>query len=230
MAMETTGRQDMEDGSNDLLSRLRFAILSLELLPGESISERTLEQEFGASRTPIREALFNLMRDGLVNREGRGYIIAPFDMAEINEVFDFREIVEPEAVRLAARLATPEQISDIRHSINFSHDEFTPERWLNMGLDFHVRCAALSQNRCLVAAMRDVTMRTLRARWISFTSEEGRACTHREHGRILDLIGARDGEGAARAVLAHSAAVREEVIETIGNARRFMGRRSVVEG
>lgn len=229
MTSETARPNDLAEGSNDLLSRLRFAILSLELLPGESISERALEQEFGASRTPIREALFNLVRDGLVNRDGRGYVIAPFDMAEVNEVFDFREIVEPAAVRLAARLATPEQIKEIRDSINLSHDEFTAERWLNMGLDFHVRCAALSQNRCLIAAMRDVTMRTLRARWISFTSKEGRDCTYREHAGILDLIAAQDGEGAAKAVLAHSTAVRQEVVETIGNARRLMGRRSVVD-
>ncbi|MBU3029409.1 GntR family transcriptional regulator [Paracoccus marinaquae] len=212
----------------DLLSRLRFAILSLELLPGEPVSERALEQQFEVSRTPIREALFHLLRDGLVVREGRSYAIAPFDVAEIEEAFACRDIVEPAAVRLAARLATPEETDAIRNSINFSHDEFTPERWLDMALDFHVRCAALSRNRCIVAAMQDVTLRALRARWLTFSSAEGRQVTHREHSEILDLICAGDGEGAARAVLAHSASVREEVLETIEDARRFMGRRGVI--
>lgn len=212
----------------DLLSRLRFAILSLELLPGEPVSERALESQFEVSRTPIREALFHLQRDGLVVREGRSYAIAPFDLAEIEEAFACRDIVEPEAVRMAARLATPEETDAIRHSINFSHEEFTPERWLDMALDFHVRCAALSRNRCIVAAMQDVTLRALRARWLTFSSAEGRRVTHREHSQILDLICARDGDGAARAVLAHSAAVREEVLDTIETARRFMGRRGVI--
>lgn len=212
----------------DILSRLRFAILSLDLVPGEPVSERALEAQFRVSRTPIREALFHLVRDGLVVRDGRSYAIAPFDMAEIEEVFAFRDIVEPAAIRLAAQLATPDQIDAIRHSMNFSHDEFTPERWLEMGLDFHVRCAALSRNRCLEAAMQDVTLRTLRARWLSFASEEGRTTTHREHSEILDLIAARDADGAVRAVLDHSAAVRLEVRETIENARRFIGRRGVI--
>lgn len=212
----------------DLLSRLRFAILSLDLVPGEQVSERALEQQFQVSRTPIREALLHLLRDGLVLRDGRSYAIAPFDMAEIAEVFAFRDMIEPEAVRLAARLARPDEIAAIRRSINLSHDEFTPERWLDMGLDFHVRCAALSRNRCLVAAMQDVTLRTLRARWLSFASEEGRATTHREHTEILDLIAAGDAGGAARAVLAHSASVRREVLQAIENARRFIGRRGVV--
>ncbi|MCS5600996.1 MAG: FCD domain-containing protein, partial [Paracoccus sp.] len=96
--------------------------------------------------------------------------------------------------------------------------------------DFHVRCAALSRNRCITAAMQDVTTRTLRARWLSFASDEGRATTHRDHSRILDLIAAGDGDGAARAVLAHSADVRLEVLDTIRNARRFIGRRGVVGG
>lgn len=220
---------DHQEG-RDLLSRLRFSILSLELVPGEPISERSLEAQFKMSRTPIREALFHLVRDGLVIREGRGYAVAPFDMDEIDEVFAFRDIVEPAAVRLAARLATVAETDAIRRSITLGHQEFTPERWLELGLDFHVRCAALSRNRCLTAAMQDVTLRTVRARWLSFASEEGRATTHREHSEILDLICARDEDGAARAVLAHSAAVRQEVREAIRNARRFMGRRGVVGG
>lgn len=214
----------------DLLSELRFAILSLELVPGEPISERALESQFEVSRTPIREALFHLQRDGLVVRDGRSHAVAPFDLAAIVELFAFRDIVEPQAMRLAADLATPAETAVIRHSIDISHAEFTPERWLNMGLDFHVRCAALTRNRCIVAAMQDVTLRTLRARWLSFASEEGRNTTHREHGEILDLICAGDGEGAAQAALAHSAAVRQDVLDAIETARRFIGRRGVING
>ncbi|WP_265502487.1 GntR family transcriptional regulator [Paracoccus beibuensis] len=213
-----------------LLSKLRFSILSLELVPGESISERFLEAQFNASRTPVREALFHLIRDGLVIREGRGYAVAPFDMEEIDEVFAFRDIVEPAAVRRAAQMASVAETDAIRQSIVSGHQKFTPEKWLELGLDFHVRCAALSRNRCLAAAMQDVTMRTVRARWLSFASEAGRATTHRQHSEILDLICARDAEGAARAVLAHSAEVRQEVRDAIESARRFMGRRGVVGG
>ncbi|MGR3197196.1 MAG: GntR family transcriptional regulator [Paracoccus sp. (in: a-proteobacteria)] len=226
MTAAAAGHRQQE--GRDILSRLRFSILSLELLPGEPISERSLEAQFEISRTPIREALFHLIRDGLVIREGRGYAVAPFDMDEIDDVFAFRDIVEPAAVRLAAELATPAETELIRESIVSGHREFTPESWLELGLDFHVRCAALSRNRCLAAAMQDVTTRTVRARWLSFTSEDGRATTHREHSEILDLICARDADGAARAVLAHSAAVRQEVRKTIEDARRFMGRRGVV--
>lgn len=221
---------EQQTDDRDILSRLRFAILSLDLVPGEPVSERALESQFQVSRTPIREALFHLVRDGLVVRDGRSYAIAPFDMAEIDEVFAFRDIVEPQAVRLAARFATKEETDRVRHSITRGHDEFVPERWLELGLDFHVRCANLSRNRYLAAAMQDVITRTVRARWLSFSSREGRDTTYREHSKILDLICARDEEAAAHAVLAHSAAVRQEVREAIEGARRYMGRRGVIGG
>lgn len=218
-----------ETGS-DLLSRLRFAILSLEFSPGEVISERVLEQRFSASRTPIREALFSLVRDGLVVKDDRRYVIAPFDLAEIEDVFAFRDIVEPAAIRCAAKLATAEQIETIRKDMDFSHRKYAPERWLEMGLDFHVRCARLSQNRYLVAALEDITLRTVRARWISFSSAGKRSATYREHKEILDFIAAGDADAAVKAVLEHSAAVKSEVLAAIVNARRIMGRRSVVTG
>lgn len=228
MTASAAHKTDQPDEQKGLLSRLRSAILSLELSPGAPISERELEQEYAVSRTPIREALLHLLRDGLVIRSGRSYVIAPFDMVELDEMFAFRDIIEPEAMRMAAERATPEEIADIRKFINFSHSEYTPERWLESGLDFHVRCAALSGNRFLVNALHDVTMRSLRARWLSFSSESCRSQTHQEHSEILNRIAAGDGEGAAKAALSHSAIVRQKAITAINNARPLMGRRSVV--
>lgn len=216
------------DGEQNLTSRLRLAILSLEFAPGEPISERTLEQHFKISRTPIREALFHLMRDGLVIRDGRSYAVAPFDMAEITESFDFRDIVEPEATRLAVQHATDAEIEAIRGTLHAASDISATQSWLDMVLDFHLRCARLSRNRFLTNAMQDVTMRSLRARWLNFSSQGGQHRTLRDHEEILDFLAARDAEGAARAVRAHSARMRIEVMDAIRGARRFMGRRGVV--
>ncbi|TRW95788.1 GntR family transcriptional regulator [Paracoccus sp. M683] len=212
----------------DVLSRMRFDILSLELAPGQPLSERALESDYGVSRTPIREALLCLAGDGLVLRSGRSYIVAPFDMDEIAEIFAFRDIVEPAAIRLATRNATAEALDAIRRDATESHDIFTPERWLAMAMDFHVRLANLSGNRCLTAALRDITIRTIRARWLVVASDEGRAVTHREHHEILDLVGAGDAEAAVQAARRHAAAVHREVVEAIRASRGILGRRSVV--
>lgn len=214
--------------SQDVLSRMRFDILSLELAPGEALSERALEAIYGVSRTPIREALLCLAGDGLITRSGRSYIVAPFDLDEIAEVFAFRDVVEPAAIRLACQNATPEALAAIRRDLIESHDMFTPEKWLAMGLDFHVRVAALSGNRCLTAALRDVTIRTIRARWLAVASEEGRAATDREHREILDLVGAGDAEAAISLSRRHAEKVHQEVVSAIRASRGILGRRSVL--
>src|SRR5690625_1866760 len=90
--------------------RLREQILSLELLPGERISERALEGRLSSSRTPIREALLRLEGEGLVVRDGRSQRVSPIEVAELLEVFEYREAIEAAAVGLACRRARPEQL------------------------------------------------------------------------------------------------------------------------
>lgn len=153
------------------LSRMRGDILSLKLAPGEVTSERALEQLYGVSRTPIREALKALIGEGLVVRAERGYAIAPFDLDQLEEIFEYRETVEDAAVRLACQRRTDEALDAIRETIDRGLSEFTPDSWFEAGLDFHVQLAALSGNRFLRDGVQDAVNRTIRARWLVASSE-----------------------------------------------------------
>ena len=215
--------------AGDVLHRLRFDILSLELAPGEALSERALEEAYGASRTPIRAALSRLEEEGLVTRSGRKAAVAPFDEAEIAEVFTFRDAVEPAAVRLAVEHATPAQLDRIQAEIDAGHENFTPAGWIEMGLDFHVRLAELSRNRCFVAAMRDVTMRTIRARWLAVRMDEGRQRTRSDHSEILRLVRERRTEAAVEASRRHAREVMGAVLGALESSRPILGRRSFVD-
>ena len=96
-----------------LYDRLRSAILSLDLAPGERLTERGLEASFDASRTPVRAALGRLDTEGLVQRDGRGWIVSPIDLAEIGALAELREAVEGAAVRLAVQRATDAEIAAV---------------------------------------------------------------------------------------------------------------------
>ncbi|WP_202901447.1 GntR family transcriptional regulator [Nitratireductor aquibiodomus] len=100
-----------------VLSRIRGDVLSLKLAPGEVVSERSLETTYGVSRTPIRQALAELIREGLVVKAERGYAIAPFDLQQLEEIFEYREIVEDAAIRLACERATPEELDAILRTV-----------------------------------------------------------------------------------------------------------------
>ena len=92
---------------------LRDAILGVELRPGEAISERWLEGRLAASRTPVRSALVRLEGEGLVQRQGRGYVVTPIDIGEIEQAYVFRETIETTVVRLAAARADALDLSGI---------------------------------------------------------------------------------------------------------------------
>ena len=225
----TTRDPPAAERAGGTLSRMRGDILCLRLAPGEVVSERLLEDVYETSRTPIREALARLMVEGLVQRAGRGYVIAPFDLCEMNDVFDFRAVVEPASIRLAAANATEAELGAIQRAIDEGFRDFSPDSWMDVGLDFHVRCALLSRNRCYVETLRTITIRTLRARWLAVRSEAGRRATHDEHTRIVDALARRDADGAAEAVADHIRHVRDEVFRSIEAARPILGRRSIVD-
>jgi DNA-binding GntR family transcriptional regulator len=94
-----------------IYERLRAAILAIDLAPGERLTERGLEASFAASRTPVRAALVRLDTEGLVQREGRGWIVAPIDLVEIGALAELREAVETAAVRLAVERASDEEVA-----------------------------------------------------------------------------------------------------------------------
>ena len=84
---------------------LRTMILGGEVRPGERLGERELARRIRVSRTPLREALGRLERDGLaINKPGMGYFALEFDAKVIDELYEFRELLEVHAARAAARL------------------------------------------------------------------------------------------------------------------------------
>lgn len=207
------------------LSRMRGDILSLQLAPGEVTSERALEQLYGVSRTPIREALKALIREGLVVRAERGYAIAPFDLDQLEEIFEYREIVEDAAVRLACQRRTEDALDAIHTTIDRGLSEFTPDSWFEAGLDFHVQLAALSGNRFLSEGVQDAVNRTIRARWLVASSEASRIEAHREHSEIIELVRERREDDAAEAVRRHGREVHRQIVEALEASRRLFGAR-----
>src|SRR5690349_14398493 len=100
------------DGSRPLsqiaYDAVRTMILSGEVKPGERLSERELARQIQVSRTPLREALGRLERDGLaVNKPGMGYYALEFGPKVVEELYEFRELLE-----IHATLAAIERIDE----------------------------------------------------------------------------------------------------------------------
>ncbi|MET9739535.1 GntR family transcriptional regulator [Streptomyces sp. NPDC006422] len=188
---------------------LRRMIISGELPPRSSLSEMTLSQTFGVSRTPIREALKQLQIEGLVEVRPRvGTFVAVPSRREITELFQMKELLEGAAARLLAfrgnvpeveRLATTMREAD--EAVRAGDSE-TYEKLVH---DFHELIIVGADNSKLEAHYRTLMNQLAYARLVRTSlAQPGRLSeSDHEHHRVLDLILAKDGDGAERVMREH---------------------------
>ena len=210
---------------------LRAAILSLDLVPGEKLSERGLESMLEASRTPIRAALMRLENEGLTQRAGRGWQVTPIDLAEVRAVMEYREAVEGAAIALVIERAGDDELAALRSLIESSPVEDNEEAGLRDGGDFHVALSRLSRNKFFADAMSGALTRLSRTRWLEVRTAESRAHARTEHVEIIAAVQSRDAERAAALVLSHSRGTRDRLLNHLSEERRRLRARgySIIE-
>jgi len=212
------------DDGDSAYGRLRTAILSLELVPGERISERGLESMLGASRTPIRAALMRLENEGLTQREGRGWKVTPIDLAEVRAVTEYREAVESAAVRLAVERADDGELAALR-ALAEAHPDADEETGLRDFSDFHLALVRLSRNHFLADGMAGALVRLSRTRWLGVRTSESRSIARSEHLAIVAAIADRDLDRAVALTVAHNRDTGDRLLSYLTEERlRLRGR------
>lgn len=219
------------DNEDSAYGRLRTAILSLELVPGERVSERGLESLLSASRTPIRAALMRLENEGLAQREGRGWRIAPIDLAEVRAVMEYREAMEVAAVRLAVERAGDGELAALRALAEAHRGCDDEETGLRDFSDFHVSLVRLSRNQFLADGMAGALTRLARIRWLGVRTPQSRSDARDEHLEIVAAIKARDAGKAVALTVAHNRDTRDRLLACLAAERRRLRGRgfSIIE-
>jgi len=204
--------------------QLREMVLSLDLGPGERLTERWLESRFDGSRTPIRAALLRLEGEGLVQREGRNWMVTPIHLGEIEQLAEFRIPLEETAVRLACARASAADLAAIAEMLDACNPSAGPEApreaWHKAGTDFHVELARLSGNPFLARAIEGVMTRMSRARWLEVWTESARLQAWAEHRRILEHIRRNEPDDAAREAAEHVRDTRRRLLRSLTDDRR----------
>jgi len=100
---------------------LNECILHCSISPDTVLKDFQLSNLFNASRTSVRQALFMLAENGLLEYEkGRGFHVIPFGEEEMNHLYDYRRIIESSIAHLAAKHATPQQILELKKCLKES--------------------------------------------------------------------------------------------------------------
>lgn len=143
--------------------RIRSAIISGELSPGEVMNEAEIAARFGSGKTPTREALLLLTHEAFLQSLPRvGYLVSKPTMEDILEAFHLRRILEVEAVGLAVNRMTPDQLGKLEENIREEEELANVpngaqrERAIALNREFHLMIARLGGNGRLTRILQDL--------------------------------------------------------------------------
>jgi len=195
---------DAKTGPTDAYSMILEAIDIGTYRPGDRLVESELAERFGVSRTPIREALQRLETQSLLMRDGRSLIVASLDHNQMAELYVVRGELEGLAARLAARHATAEEVRVLREMVDADNAlAGNPHALARANKRFHKQIHLASHNRYLVQQL-DLVHRSMALMATSSLAVEGRGeIAQAEHNRIVEMIEARDEDGADEALRTH---------------------------
>jgi DNA-binding GntR family transcriptional regulator len=191
----------------EITNRLRQMILEGQLQPGEKINEKRLTEQFGVSRTPLREALKVLAAEGLLDLiPHRGAVITRQSEAELAEVFCVLAALEGLAGELAAVHASDEtlqEIAEMTQALRRTFDEADRPTYFRINQAIHKTILAAAGNDTLLRSHELLAFRVQRARYqANLTPERWRAAVE-EHEAIHDALRTRDPERTGRLMKDH---------------------------
>ena len=191
----------------EVAEQLRQRIFNRELEPGGWIDELKIAEEFGISRTPLREALKVLAAEGLVTMKvRRGAYVTEMSDKDLRDVYHLLGLLESDAAAVVATHASAEQ----RQSLQDLHDELEGaanerERFFAINERFHLRILELADNRWRCQMVADLRKVMKLNRHNSLFKQGRIEDSLSEHRAILDAMLSRDAEGTRRAMQAHFA-------------------------
>ncbi len=212
----------MKKGARErIANQLRSSITRGELVPGAALSETALAQEFGASRTPVREALKQLQTEGIVVIKPRvGTFVSAPSRLEVNELFEVKEILEGAAARLFASRGNIPELDLLRENVKRSDLAIANgdlDQYVELVHEYHDLIMRGAGNSKLLQLYKTLMNQLLHSKFVHLTvRKSGRAPqSDREHQGVLHVIEARDGATAERLMREHVRASHQALMETL---------------
>jgi DNA-binding GntR family transcriptional regulator len=190
---------------------LRVAILEGEIAPGSRLRAEALAERFGTSRTPIREALLMLEREGLVTVEPhRGAIVRSFDAADVLDLYEVRALIEPHAAARAATRIGTEQLERMRAlCVKAERRATRVADQIAYNEEFHGIVVEAADSPRLTQAMRAVAGIPREFRTAFWASDEQRAQSLFCHRELVSALDAKQPELAEAVMRMHILGARD---------------------
>jgi DNA-binding GntR family transcriptional regulator len=194
---------------------LRNQILSQEIQPSSRLVEAQIAQEIGISRTPVREALHLLEKDGFIESIPRvGYKVKQLDWEELDQIFEIRRINESLACRWAVQKIDARGLKALEKNLAQSRAVIAkgePNLFLKFDEEFHEILGCASGSRHLLELCKQLRRLMLRYRAASLRNLKAVEIALEDHARILERLKRRDAAGLEKALEEHLVYSKEDI-------------------
>ena len=192
----------------DVYEKLKQSIVKGDLPPDSRLIESRMANVLGISRTPVREAIHKLEREGLLRHNpSGGFFVVGLTRSDIEETFGIRSVLESYAARLAAAHHKGEEELDPLeqkiHKYQLHLDRGDLKALLRINTEFHDLLYALSRSPRLIKMINDLQDQIYRFRQVLLKAEGNARISNEDHKLMLKLISKRDLEGVESLVREH---------------------------
>jgi DNA-binding GntR family transcriptional regulator len=209
---------DKPDSS--VYKRVRDMAIAFNFKPGDRINEVHLAKELSVSRTPLREAMQQLVSEKLLRWErNKGFFCRDLDEKEVLDLYEYRGLLEEQSIKLACARATQGQIQEMSDFLNEHKAQYIDvdcDRQVWIDQEFHQMIAASAANDELYNALLRVNQRIYFMRWIDMANIEG--VFEPSHADLLAAIKSRDSVAAVALMGEHVGHRREQIVQSIRQA------------
>ncbi len=229
--MPNTAKPARDYLADQVYAALKSQLHDFKLLPGDRFSELEIGKRMGVSRTPVREALFRLRNEGLLDVESKsGWFVLDIDFRRLDQLYDLRVILELASVaRLCARSeasALPAELEALKAQwLLPAAERLTDAREVGaQDEQFHASLVRAVGNAEIARVHWDVTERIRIVRRLDFTRADRIDATYGEHAKILRAVIQRKPDQAQLLLRSHieqsKAEVRKITLATLHEARQ----------
>ncbi len=206
-----------------VFENLKNAIIKGDILPGSRLIESRLAETLGISRTPVREAMHKLEREGYLRKLPQGgFSLLGLSRDQVEETFGIRGALESYAARLAAEKHQPSDLEPLEQKIRIYQkhlDSKDLDALTDINTEFHDLLYALSKSPKLIKMINNLQDQIYRFRQLILKDEKLAIMSNNDHKDMLALIRQRDAEGVEQLVREHLARGQKAVLESYDDIR-----------